>query len=158
MTDNKTSSLTEALRKLEQICSKQEKCPLDVILLLKRWNVAANYHHEIIEKLKTDNFINENRYAASFVRDKIRFEHWGLIKISYFLKQKGISSKVIHETIQQTDQVEYRNMIARELSKKRKTIKGTPREIWAKLARYGSSRGYEMDIMRDFLNEPEGEH
>jgi regulatory protein len=157
MTENKTSSLNEALQKLQQICSRQEKCPLDVITLLKRLNVSGKHHHEIIEKLKSDNFINEQRYAASFIKDKIQFEHWGLIKISYFLKQKGISSTVINESIQQIDRDEYRQMIGKELAKKRKTLKNSPREIWAKLARYGSSRGYEMEMMREFLDERHGE-
>jgi hypothetical protein len=43
--------------------------------------------------------------------------------------------------------------VGKELAKKRKSLKGSPREIWAKLARYGSSRGYEMEIMHDFLGE-----
>jgi regulatory protein len=157
MAENKISSVAGALQKLRQICSKQEKCPRDVISLLKKWSIDVKYHHEIIEKLKADNFINEQRYSASFIGDKIRFEHWGLIKISYFLRQKGISSTVINESIQQIDHNEYRQMISKELAKKRKTIKGTSHEIWAKLARYGSSRGYEMEIMREFLDESAGE-
>jgi hypothetical protein len=44
-------------------------------------------------------------------------------------------------------------MIGRELTKKRKSLKGSSYEIWAKLARYGSSRGYEMEFMAEFLGE-----
>jgi hypothetical protein len=43
-------------------------------------------------------------------------------------------------------------MIRKELEKKKKTLRGSAREIWLKLARYGISRGYEMENMQEFLD------
>jgi regulatory protein len=140
-----------ALDKLRNICSKQEKSPADIVKLLKKWGIESQHHLQIINKLKSEKFIDENRYAAAFVKDKIKFDHWGFVKIRIMLKQKGIDSKTIDRIIGEYDRNEYRIMIDHELTKKRKTLKGTPYEIWAKLARYGSSRGYEMDIMADLL-------
>jgi regulatory protein len=140
-----------ALAKLQEICSRQEKAPADAIALMKKWGVAREKQHEILEKLKAERFIDENRYASAFVKDKIRFDHWGIVKIRYQLNHKGISPDITAQVLNEIDQQEYREMISKELEKKRKTLKGTSREKWAKLARYGSSRGYEMDVMRDFL-------
>jgi regulatory protein len=143
----------EALGKLQKICSVQEKCSADTLLLLKRWGVDQKHHPEIITRLKSEQFIDESRFAAAFVRDKVRLDCWGLIKIRYFLKQKGIPGKMVEEASSMVDKNDYKAMISRELAKKKRTLKGTPREIWAKLARHGASRGYEMDMMRDFLDE-----
>jgi regulatory protein len=143
----------QALEKLRQICSRQEKCPADIVALLKRWGIDQGHHQEIIRKLISERFIDEHRYAAAFVRDKTSFDHWGMIKIRYFLQQKGIAKAASDKAIGEIDQDEYRKMVGKELAKKRKSLKGSPREIWAKLARYGSSRGYEMEIMHDFLGE-----
>lgn len=140
-----------ALVKLQEICSRQEKAPADVMALLKKWGVAPEKQDEILEKLKAERFVDENRYASAFVKDKIRFDHWGTVKIRFHLNHKGISQDITARALQEIDEQEYRQMISKELDKKRKTLKGTSREIWAKLARYGSSRGYEMDVMRDFL-------
>jgi regulatory protein len=118
---------------------------------MKKWGVAPEKQGEILEKLKAERFIDENRYASAFVKDKIRFDHWGTVKIRFHLNHKGISQDITARALQEIDEQEYRQMISKELDKKRKTLKGTGREIWAKLARYGSSRGYEMDVMRDFL-------
>jgi regulatory protein len=156
MAIKETPTVTEALQKLQLLCSRQEKCPSDVIILLKRWGIDREHHHEIIEKLKSDNYIDEHRYTTAFVRDKIQFDHWGMIKIGYFLKQKGISNTIIEKAFQEFDRNKYREMIGKELAKRRKSLKGSPREIWAKLARYGSSRGYEMEMMKDFLDKPDG--
>jgi regulatory protein len=149
--ENKDSSFKEALQNLRKICSKQEKCPADLLGLLKRWGVNRDQHQDILEKLRAEGFLNEHRYATAFVRDKMKFEHWGIIKIRYNLRQKGIAQSVCDQAIAAIDHDEYRVMVGRELGKKRRSLQGTSREIWAKLARYGASRGYEMDVMQEFL-------
>jgi regulatory protein len=149
--------IPQALNKLREICSRQEKCPADVITLLKKWDIGQELHHEILEQLKSERFIDEYRYASAFIRDKMKFDRWGIIKIRFLLKVKGISRDVVENALGEIDKDEYLSIIGRELGKKRKTLKGAPREIWAKLARYGSSRGYEMEYMREFLKESTGE-
>ena len=74
-----------------------------------------------------------------------------MIKIRMMLNQKGIEKSISENVIKEVDLDAYRSMIGQELKKKRNTLKGTPYEIWAKLARYGSSRGYEMEYMEEFL-------
>jgi len=142
-----------ALEKLQKMCSMQEKCPADILLLLKRWGVGHEHHEDILAKLKKDKVIDEGRYASAFVKDKVKFDHWGFLKIMYFLKQKGIPRNVVDEACRAIDRNDYAIMIKKELEKKKKTLTGRRREVAAKLARYGSSRGYEMEIMHPFLGD-----
>ena len=81
------------------------------------------------------------------------FNRWGRNKIRFYLKQKGISAAVCDEALQTIDADHYRRMIGAELTKKRKGLKGNSCEIWAKLARYGTSRGYEMELMHNYLEQ-----
>jgi len=143
--------ISAALDKLRNICSRQEKAPADILASLKRWGVETVHHQQILERLKTEKFIDPQRFARAYMRDKMKFDHWGFVKIRIMLQQKGIDKGIIDEVIGECDRDEYREMIGRELAKKRKSLKGTPYEIWAKLARYGSSRGYEMQDMERFL-------
>lgn len=143
----------QALDKLRHLLSRQEKCTADVREWLRKWGIDPSRQDGIIETLTRERFLDEYRYAAALVMDKIRLDHWGIIKIRYFMRQKGLPGAVIDQAIAGIDQEEYRDMVGRELAKKRKTIRGAKREVWVKLARYGSSRGYEMDVMRDFLGE-----
>ena len=142
-----------ALEKLRKMCSMQEKCISDVVLLLKRWGVEHEHHEDIISRLISDKFIDEGRYAAAFVKDKVKFDHWGFLKIMYFLKQKGIPRHLADEACKAIDRNDYAIMIGKELEKKKKTLTGKRREVAARLARYGSSRGYEMEIMHPFLGD-----
>jgi len=153
MKEKETLSPAMALEKLQKMCSMQEKCPADIILLLKRWGVGQEHHEDIIIRLKSDKFIDEGRYAAAFVKDKVKFDHWGFLKIMYFLKQKGIPRNVVDDACKAIDRNDYAIMIKKELDKKKKTLTGKRREVAAKLARYGSSRGYEMEIMHPFLGD-----
>jgi regulatory protein len=153
MKEKEILSPAMALEKLQKMCSMQEKCPADIMLLLKRWGVEPGHHEDIISRLKSDKFIDEGRYAAAFVKDKVKFDHWGFLKIIYFLKQKGIPRSVVDEACKSIDRNEYAIMIKKELEKKKKTLTGKRREVAAKLARYGSSRGYEMEIMHPFLGD-----
>ncbi len=143
--------LNVALDKLRSICSRQEKSPSDIISHLKKWNVDPSEHQKILTALTRDKYIDERRYASAFARDKVRFDHWGMVKIRLILRQKGIDPKTADDVLAEIDRDEYRSMIKQELSKKRKSLKGTPYEIWAKLARYGSSKGFEMKDMEEFL-------
>lgn len=142
-----------ALDKLRNICSRQEKCPADVVALLKKWDVSAENHSKIIHQLKNEKYMDEKRYANAYVRDKVRFDHWGFIKIRIMLNQKGIDRSIIDDAIGDYDLTAYKSMIEAELKKKRRSVTGNPYEIWAKMARYGTSRGYEMEFMKEFLGD-----
>jgi regulatory protein len=146
--------LAVAMTKLRTICSKQEKSPADIILILKKLGVEKELHDQILDKLKSEKFVDEQRYASAYTRDKIKFDHWGFVRIRFMLQQKGIDKKIIDKVIEAFDTNEYHSIISLELSKKRKTLKGTRYEIWAKLARYGISKGYEMHDMEVFLEAP----
>lgn len=142
-----------ALQKLRDICSRQEKSPADVLALLSRWGVDKEKHQAVLEELKSEKFVDEHRYAMAFARDKMKFDHWGITKIRFLLQHKGISREVTDEVLRETDMDEYRAMIEKEISKKRKTLRGSPREVWAKLMRYGMSRGYETEYLRPVIGD-----
>jgi regulatory protein len=152
MIKKNNKSVDEALKRMQQICSRQEKCPADVMVLLKRRGIQTEDQQHIIRLLKADGYIDEKRFASAFVKDKIRFDHWGIIKIRYHLQHKGIARDISENVLREINQEEYRKMVEKELDKKRKDLTGPSRDIWAKLARYGSSRGYEMDTMQQFLD------
>jgi SOS response regulatory protein OraA/RecX len=71
------------------------------------------------------------------------------------LNQKGIDKSITEKAIKDFDLAEYKAMMGSELKKKRRSVKGTPYEIWARMARYGTSRGYEMEYMQVFLGDNE---
>lgn len=145
--------MEEFFIKASYYCSLSEHCVKKVKEKLVQWETPKEYIDPIIDKLLEDDYINEERFAKSFVKDKFRFNHWGRIKISTHLRALGISSENIATAMQEIGDEEYTKMLDEIVEKKRKTIKkGTDYEIRAKLLRHALSRGFEYDIVATKLN------
>lgn len=55
----------------------------------------------IVEQLVREKFVDDRRFAAAFVRDKLRFNGWGKQKIVYKLRSLGVEQSIISEAIDQ---------------------------------------------------------
>lgn len=144
----KQYSLNELTHKAASYCSISEHCISEVKKKLKAWEVSDDDSKEIISRLLADDFINEKRFAKTYVRDKFHLNRWGRIKISMMLREKGIESELIHVALRQIDEGEYDEMLGALLKAKQKSIKyNYEYEKQGKLFRFAQSRGFENDII-----------
>ena len=97
----------QALSKLMQICSRQEKCKSDIRQKLRTWNIFDKPAETIIETLENENFINEERFATAFAKDKYRFNKWGKLKIKFQLSSKKITDSHISIALSEIDENQY---------------------------------------------------
>lgn len=140
----KLISIKEALSKSQQLCSVKEKCASDIRKKLFDWKLPDTEHNAVIELLIKDKFINEQRYAQYFTKDKLNYNKWGKIKIEYALKQKNIPNEYIRNAFAEISETEYEKLLESELNKKLKTIKNNDEyTIKSKLIRFATSRGFE---------------
>lgn len=145
--------MQEFYLKASYYCSLSEHCIQKVREKLVQWETPKEFIDPIIEKLIEEDYINEERFAVAFVKDKFRFNHWGKIKITTHLKALNIHSSIIAKAIEEIKEEEYVEMLDEIVEKKRKTInKGTDYEIRAKLLRHALSRGFEYDLVASKLN------
>ena len=84
-------SLNEVKKKLEHYCAYQERCHKEVKQKLRELGVQKNAKDVIITKLIETDYLNETRFAKSFVRGKFRIKNWGKIRIIRELKIREIS-------------------------------------------------------------------
>ena len=138
-------SESEMLRTLATYCSQAERCLFDVRKKIQAENFTKEAEQRLINKLLFENFIDEKRYSRSFVHDKFKLNHWGRIKISYELKVRGIPQDIYRETINTTiDEDEYLAVLSDLLIAKKRTVKGrSPQEIYQKLYRFATAKGFE---------------
>ena len=142
----KECSVEEARIKSEAYCSVAERCKSEVEYKLALWEVSPDAWEGILEHLIQEGFIDETRYATSFVRDKYRFNQWGRVKITQALRMKRISDVDIREGLSAIDEEEYRTILIQLLVKKRRTLKcSSDYELNGKLIRFAASHGYEMN-------------
>ena len=143
-----------ALTRLQKICSLQEKCTSDIMQKLKTWAIPEQDIQKIIGSLKRDKFIDEERFAVFFVRDKHKINKWGREKIRYALLHKGLAAEIIDAALSEIREEKYNETLKELLIKKKKEIKSNNSyEMKGKLIRFGTQRGYSFDIVYKLVDE-----
>ena len=101
----------------------------------------------IISRLLKNRFLDDTRFAESYVRDKYRFCGWGKRKIVNGLYEKRVKKEIIDSALNSIDEEEYESVLVRFVKTKIRTIKAeTNREFQQKLFRSAVMRGFETDL------------
>jgi len=141
-------SADEALARLQKYCAYQERCHQEVRRKLLDLGIYGDTLEEIIAELISDNFLNELRFAESYVRGKYRLKKWGKIRLLQELKRRKISEYCIKKAMQQVEEIDYEETIKALILKKEKTIREKdPFKKNGKIARYLIQKGYESYIV-----------
>lgn len=144
----------EALAKSAAMCSISEKCVSDIQKKMLSWGINEADGAKIIQRLIREKYIDENRFARFFVKDKHRFAKWGKGKIAHALKEKGIAQTDIDEAMEQIEAEEYSEQLDSLLAAKLKSIKyKNVFDAKAKLIRFGMSRGFEYPTIMNALKK-----
>ncbi len=143
-----------ALLKIQKWCAYQERCQQEVRDKLYEFGLWTDAVEELISKLISDNFINEERFAKTYARGKFNIKKWGRIKIKQHLKQKRISDYCIKKAMEEINADQYYDTLKKTLLQKNKIIKeSNPIKLKFKLASFAMSRGFEQDLIFDALEE-----
>lgn len=144
----------QVLDKMAKYCAYQERCVKDVRNKLMTFDISEEAKTEILDYLLDNRFVNDERFAKSFVRGKVNQSGWGLNKIRFHLLQKGISKEIIENAMQQTDEEVYRQRLIDILKVKSKTVKAaTDFEKRQKMAAYAMQKGFEGALVWEVLKE-----
>ena len=144
----------EALHRAAALCSSAEHCTADIREKLARWGVTEADSRTIIDRLVQERFIDEQRYAVAFVKDKFRFAGWGRIKMRYALQQKRIDGSDIDHALATLDEEPYNDRLLELLQAKSRSIRDDdPEARRAKLFRFAASRGFEPSLIFNALKQ-----
>ncbi|MBQ7239132.1 MAG: RecX family transcriptional regulator, partial [Bacteroidales bacterium] len=89
----------QALNRAAAYCSQAERATQEVLQKLESWEVSDEDAARILEFLRKESFLDEQRYVHAFVNDKFTYERWGRIKIVYALRAKGVTGAVVTNTL-----------------------------------------------------------
>ncbi|MBQ9215975.1 MAG: RecX family transcriptional regulator [Prevotella sp.] len=149
---NKMMTEQEAYLRLTVLCAQAEHCQQEMRDKMKRWNVDETAQDRIIQRLINERYIDEERYARAFVKDKIRYSKWGRRKVQQALWMKHIDKEIQQRILDEIDDTEYLNVLRPMLRQKRKSIKAQSEyELNQKLARFALGRGFTFDLIRQCL-------
>jgi regulatory protein len=103
-------------------------------------------------QLCEEKYLDEKRYAAFFARDKSSLAGWGITKIRYALAAKGVEQEAIDYGLEQIDGEKAQKKMEGVLAAKLRTLKGEGQEVFVKLVKFGSSRGYSYNQIKAFYD------
>jgi len=140
----KEKSEAELLHRMAAYCSTTERCIQEIEKKLTAAGATPEITGRIISRLLKEKFIDEARFARSFVNDKLRYNKWGRIKISYELQKKNIPAAIREEALSGINEEEYHSILSALLKSKKKTTKGKDdRDVFSKLLRFATGKGFE---------------
>lgn len=152
----KQMSEQEALLRLTSLCSTAEHCSHEMLEKMRRWEIDEDTQARIMEYLVKEKYIDDERYARFFAKDKIRYNKWGRRKVEQAMWQKHIDTDIQRRVLDEIDDDEYLLILRPLLKSKRRTVKAANNyEMNMKLIRFAMGRGFTMDIIRQCLDNDE---
>ena len=146
-------SYDKAFAKAARLCSKSEKAPKEIFDKLMSWGLSSRMAEQIVNHLREEKFIEEVRYARAFIHDKLLYEHWGRLTITFALRNKGISDSIVDNSIEEQITLDEYLSILIELLKGKMRAMDMPlsQKDRAKLYRYATQKGFETSIIAQAL-------
>jgi regulatory protein len=153
-------SRQDILLKCEAFCAYQDRCTFDILAKLEPYQLQEEDRLFILEHLRSNKFLDDERYAESFVSGKFRIKYWGKLKLNAELRKKRISNSIIQKALLEIPSDEYMNTIQRLLEKKFEQL-STEKDSFkrdAKLIRFLAGKGFELDLIQDVLRDMRLKH
>jgi regulatory protein len=143
-----------AYDKAAVLCSRSEKCTSEIQEKLKLFGLSVEESEPVIKKLVDEKYIDDERFARAFVKDKFRFNHWGKQKIEYMLRAKKINQEILVIAFEEIEDEGYADELLKLLTDKAKTVKGKDQyDKRNKLMRFAMGRGFESGKIYAALKE-----
>lgn len=140
----------EAKTKILAYCAYQERCKKEVREKLYSFGLDATDIEKLVTFLVLEGFLNEERFAKSFVRGKFRLKRWGRLRIKKALKERWIKDHCIDLGLKEIDEQEYMDTLY--FLTERKWVRITDSNPYikkAKLFRFLADKGFEPDLIED---------
>ena len=142
-----------ALQRLSALCASAEHCEYEMTEKMRKWEVEESDCERIMEYLRKAKFVDDERYARAFVKDKIKYNKWGRRKVEQGLWAKHITEDIRQRVLDEVDDSQYKSVLTDLLKSKRRSIKAAnDYEMNRKLIKFALSRGFDYAIVRQCID------
>jgi len=149
-----THEQATAYDKAAFLCSRSEHCTSEIQEKLKLWGLSVEDAEPVIEKLKEEKYLDDERFARAYTKDKFRFNHWGKQKIAYMMRSKQISPEIMELAFEEIEDEGYSEELRKLLTDKEKSVKAKDKyDKRNKLMRFAMGRGFESEGIYKVLKE-----
>ncbi|HEX8059488.1 MAG TPA: regulatory protein RecX [Cyclobacteriaceae bacterium] len=144
----------EAFSKILRYCAYQERSHSEVKDKLFSFGLHTDEVDELLSRLITEGFVNEERFAKAFAGGKFRMQKWGRLKIENELNSLGISRNCIKRGMKEIPDDDYQKTLQQLLEKKNKLVSEPDAfKKRNKLAQFAIGRGFEPELVWRIVKE-----
>jgi regulatory protein len=137
---------------LTRFCLYRERCTAEVIQKMYGLKISEERHPQLIQQLKEEKYLDDDRFLKAYINTKIYVKKWGKKKIQAELSLKKLDKTLIQKYFLEVDDEVYIDNLNYLAEKKWSTLhKKMDREKQASLFRYMAGKGYESDLVMDWL-------
>ena len=149
----KQKSEQDAYLTLAALCAQAEHCQYEMLEKMRRWELDDEAQARVMQRLVSERYVDDERYARAFVKDKVRYNKWGRRKVEQALWQKHIDEDIRQQVLDEIDDEEYISVLRPLLKQKRRSTKAANDYLLnQKLMRFALGRGFTFDIIRQCIN------
>ena len=138
--------------KILKYCAFQERSCREVCRKLAELKVPRQEAEQILEELKEQNYVNDERFAECFVRGKMNNNRWGRVKIRVELLKRGVDDAIISEKLQMMDEDLYIQNLQYLAARWQQENPSKGRDY---MTRFLMSKGYTFDEIRQCASNQE---
>lgn len=153
-----TMTEQEAFLRLSALCAQAEHCEYEMQEKMRRWQLPDDAQARVMQRLVSERYVDDNRYALAFARDKVKYNKWGRRKVEQALWQKRIADDIRQQVLDSIGDADYISVLRPLLQQKRRAVKArNDYELRMKLVKFALGRGFTMDIIRQCVNTDDAE-
>lgn len=150
----KSFSVSESLARIYRYCAYQERSHQEVKNKLYEFGLTTDEVEELLTKMITEGFLNEERFAKAFAGGKFRVKKWGRLKIIRELEAQGLTKKCINRGLGEIELSDYRKTLKNLLIKKaEQTEEDNLFKKRDKVAKYAIGKGYEPEMVWEMIKD-----
>ena len=71
-----TMTEQEAYLRLAALCAQAEHCEYEMQEKMRRWEIADDAQARVMQRLITERYVDDERFARAFANDKVKYNKW----------------------------------------------------------------------------------
>lgn len=148
-----TMTEQEAYLRLAALCAQAEHCEYEMQEKMRRWEIADDAQARVMQRLITERYVDDERFARAFANDKVKYNKWGRRKVEQAMWLKHIAEDIRKRVLDSIDDEEYIAILRPLLQQKRRSVKAhNDYELRQKLIKFAIGRGFTMNIIKQCIS------
>ena len=148
-----TMTEQEAYLRFAALCAQAEHCEYEMQEKMRRWEIADDAQARVMQRLITERYVDDERFARAFANDKVKYNKWGRRKVEQAMWLKHIAEDIRQRVLDSIDDEEYIAILRPLLQQKRRSVKAhNDYELRQKLIKFAIGRGFTMDIIKQCIS------